>query len=119
MGPQETVDWLEALDNVTNRIETIETALRLRARPMSAKEEIKKQHRQYAVDLNNDVSAYTLYIKGVSKILSEHIDNKAGAIEQIVHGTVNDNLNMLSQKSDVVEAGFASLMAFVNSAWST
>ena len=36
MGPQETVDWLEALDKITNRIETIERALRLHAQSMSA-----------------------------------------------------------------------------------
>ena len=82
---------------------------------MTAEEEIKKRHRQYSVDLSNDVSAYKLYIEGMFKIISEHIDNKVGAVEQIIHGTVNENLNLLSQKSEVVEAGFASLMAFVNS----
>ena len=46
MGPQETVDWLEALDDVTNRIETIEKALRLHVQPVSAEDEIKKRHRQ-------------------------------------------------------------------------
>ena len=40
MGPQETVDWLEALDNVTNQIETIERALRLHAQSMSTEDEI-------------------------------------------------------------------------------
>ena len=29
VGPQETVDWLHALENFTNRMETVERALRL------------------------------------------------------------------------------------------
>ena len=112
MGPQETVDWLEALDSVTNRIETIERALRLHSQSMAAEEDVKKRHRQYSVDISNDIAAYKLYIEETFKMISGHIDNKVGAVDQILHGPVTDNLNLLSQKTETVEAGVASLMAF-------
>ena len=74
MGPQETVDWLEALDSVTNRIETIERALRLHSQSMAAEEDLKKRHRQYSVDLSHDFTAYRLYIEETFKMISGHIE---------------------------------------------
>ena len=119
MGPQETVDWLEALDNVTNRIETIERTLRLYAQNLSVEEEVKKRHQNYSVEVGNDFTAYKTYIEETLKLISGHIDNKVKTVEDLLHGPINDNLNLLAQKSETVEVGFASLMAFVNSALSS
>ena len=52
-------------------------------------------------------------------MISGHLDNKVKTVEDILHGPVNDNLNLLSQNSETVEAGFASLMAIANSALSS
>ena len=99
MGPQETVDWLEALDNVTNRIETIERTLRLYAQNLSVEEEVKKRHQNYSVEMGNDFTAYKTYIEEMLKLTSGHIDNKVKTVEDVLHGPINDNLNLLAQKS--------------------
>ena len=51
---------------------------------MAAEENLKKRHRQYSVDLSNDFAAYKPYFEETFKMISGHIDNKVGAVEQIL-----------------------------------
>ena len=116
VGPQEAVDCLEALDSVTNRIESIERSIRLHARPFAAEDETLRTHRRVLTKTNQDTVNYKNYVESVFKHTARTINERVGAIETIIQTTVNENLNMLGEKAATSDSGFASLLAFVNSA---
>ena len=69
--------------------------LRLRAQTLTAEDGIQKRHRQYTVDLSHDATKYKAYVEGILKTISDHTETKVGAVEQLIHGAVHDNIRLL------------------------
>ena len=67
VGPQETIDWSEALERVTDRIETIERTLRLQGQTMAVIDEKCTRLHELSVDANTDIVEYKGYVEGVFK----------------------------------------------------
>ena len=73
VGPQETADWLEALDNFSNRMETVERAVRLHAQTIGT---INEQH----MAQRDDYAKYKRYVEITFQNIHKHIETKVEGI---------------------------------------
>ena len=117
VGPQETADWLEALDNFSNRMETVERALRLHGQTIGT---INEQH----MAQRDDYAKYKRYVEITFQNIHKHIETKVEGIgdkmQEFVSGPMAAGIQSMFDETDakvkVLDAMVQSLAAHVNHA---
>ena len=117
VGPQETVDWLQALENFGNRMETVERAIRLHAQTIGT---MNEQH----MAQRDDYAKYKRYVDITFENIHKHIETKVEGIgdkmKEFVNGPMADGIQSMFNDTDekirVLDALVQSLAAHVNQA---
>ena len=123
-GPQETVDWLQALEAFENRMASCERYARMHAQTLAAMEEQNQAHRKATRETNTDIANYKSYVEGMFQKINavyEQQKIKLAEHDNAIQIGINDMLNLLSEKVARLEdkvrtldASYQSLTNFVH-----
>ena len=72
-----------------------------------------KKHRQMTVDMSHDQHNYKLWVTSMFRTADKHINEKIAEVQNVINTTVNDNLNLISEKCNCLEASFHSLVDMI------
>ena len=102
VGPQETVDWLQALENFSNRMETVERALRLHGQTLGQINEQVTGHR-------GEYTKYKRCIENTFQNIDKHIGTQIkGAddgLNDFISGPVADGwMSIFRATNDKLQA---------------
>ena len=110
-GPQETIDWIEALESYETRLATVERFCRMHGQTIAASEEMSVQHRKATKTCNDDIVNYKAYVERTfNKIGAAYEQQKVkiGEQDNAINIGINDTLNALTEKCRILEASHQS-----------
>ena len=109
-GHMESTEWLDALSSVSECVATLERLQRDNAQALGAHHEAAIRSRASNTDIQEDLVKYKEYVEATFRQIESHVTKKFQIVEQTIHGTVNDNFNVLNEKVTLLQASFESLM---------
>ena len=94
VGPQETMDWLEALEKVNNRMDTIDRVHTLNSKSIADQHKELQKHYSIMRELDRDITEYKKYVDGrfnnMEKVTSEEIKK----INEMLHLHTAHNMDV-------------------------
>ena len=123
-GPQETIDWLEALERFEERLSNCERYERMHAQTLTSMEEQAKALRAAFKVTTDDIFNYKNYVESKFKQVSVAYDSdrvKFASLDNAINIGVNETLNALTgqlkelnDRYKALDAAHESLVAFVH-----
>ena len=80
-GPEEEATWLQALENVNDRLDTLERTGRLHAQTLAHTDEEITNQRAGIRGMSNDFEAYKEFITTIHKKIDSHLTNRTDTLQ--------------------------------------
>ena len=113
-GPQEQMDWLDALEALSDRFEAVERTQRMHAHTIAQMHEASIGHRKLTTETTGDIAAYKAYVGKTFETIDSYVKNRHNEVCRVINTTINDNLNMLNDRLCALDGNFQTLLAHVN-----
>ena len=118
-GPQERMEWMEALENCRQRISTIEASNRNLAQSCAHVEHVTRQHTDKLSVLEED---YPKYKAWVSEVLFKHpqsVDHQFTNIQAKVEDLMNVNAQLIGNKMQETDLTISNIEASLGALFAT
>ena len=98
-GPEERLDWMQALENFEDRVDSLERHSRLQAQTIAHLNESLEDARRRVFESNTDIEKYKAFIGTVHVTIDNYVNLKVNALQ----GQIDNVMNVIPSNIDILD----------------